>query len=79
MKSNIESMHEQMRGILNVLSPSQQAKFLIWMEGGMNGADLISSVQKVLQLQKKPAVDVGEDSVSLSVSENESFSSIGNL
>lgn len=72
-------MHEQMRGILNVLSPSQQAKFLIWVEDGMNGADLISTVHKVLQMQKKPAVDVGDDSVSLSISENESFSSIGNL
>ena len=66
-------MHEQMRGILSVLTPSQQAKFLIWVEDGMNGSDILSSVQRVLRMQKEA---VGGDDTSLSLSENESLSSL---
>lgn len=80
VKSNIESMHEQLKGILNVLTPTQQAKFMIWMEKGMNGPDLISSIKKVLQMHNQANVsDLGDDSMSLSLSENESLSSLSNL
>ena len=41
---NMESMQTQMRGILDVLRPYQQAKFLVWMEAGMNGTDLIAKL-----------------------------------
>ena len=76
VKSNIESMHEQMKGILSVLTPMQQAKFLIWVEEGMNGSDIISSVHRVLQMQNRPSMD---DTLSMSLSENESLSSLSNL
>ena len=62
-----------MRGILSVLTPSQQAKFLIWVEEGMNGSDILSSVQRVLRMQNESA---GGDDTSLSLSENESLSSL---
>lgn len=65
-------MHEQMRGILSVLTPTQQAKFLIWVEEGMNGSDILSSVQRVLKMQNQPTFE-GDD---ISLSENESLSSI---
>ena len=45
-------MQQQMRGILDVLSPLQQAKFLVWMEGGMNGTNLIAEVKRVLQMNQ---------------------------
>lgn len=46
-------MQQQMRGILDVLTPLQQAKFLVWMEGGMNGTNLIAEVKKLLQMNEK--------------------------
>jgi len=45
-------MQQQMRGILDVLSPLQQAKFLAWMEGGMNGTNLIAEVKRLLQMNQ---------------------------
>ena len=45
-------MQQQMRGILDVLTPLQQAKFLAWMEGGMNGTNLIAEVKRLLQMNQ---------------------------
>lgn len=53
MKDNIESMHEQMKGILSVLSPLQQAKFLLWVEEGMSGPGIISTLRRVLEMQRE--------------------------
>ncbi|KNB45893.1 hypothetical protein JH06_0504 [Blastocystis sp. subtype 4] len=72
--SNMESMQQQMRGILDVLSPLQQAKFLAWMEGGMNGTNLIAEVKRLLQMNQ--TVSTMEDSSSLSLSDMESLSSL---
>ena len=71
--SNMESMQTQMRGILDVLRPYQQAKFLLWMEAGMNGTDLIAKLKKVLQMN---ATAVTDDSSSLSLSDMDSLSSL---
>lgn len=71
MKVNMESMHEQMQGILSVLSPVQQAKFLVWVEGGMNGRGLITTLQRVLEMQKQQD-SIIDDSQSLSLSELDS-------
>lgn len=71
MKDNIESMHEQMKGILNVLSPLQQAKFLLWVEEGMSGPGIVATVRRVLQMQREQENGATEDSQSRSVSELE--------
>ena len=74
----MESMQKQMEGILKVLTPFQQAKFLCWMEGGMNGTNLITTVKKVLQMNNTNATSAGntDDSESLSLSDMESLSSL---
>ena len=71
--SNMEAMQTQMRGILDVLRPYQQAKFLVWMEAGMNGTDLIAKLKKVLQMN---ATTTADDSSSLSLSDMDSLSSL---
>ena len=71
MKDNIESMHEQMKGILSVLSPIQQAKFLLWVEEGMSGPGIVSTLRRVLQMQQDSEAVGTEDSQSRSVSELE--------
>ena len=53
MKDNIESMHEQMKGILSVLTPLQQAKFLLWVEEGMSGPGIICTLRRVLEMQRE--------------------------
>ena len=74
----MESMQKQMQGILNVLTPLQQAKFLCWMEGGMNGTNLITTVKNVLKMNNAAATSPGaaDDSESLSLSDMESLSSL---
>lgn len=80
MKDNIESMHEQMKGILSVLSPLQQAKFLLWVEEGMSGPGIISTLRRVLKMQGegKDAQDAqgteAEDDPSQSQSQSQSRS-----
>lgn len=74
----MESMQKQMQGILNVLTPLQQAKFLCWIEGGMNGTNLITTVKKVLKMNHAVTTSLGttDDSESLSLSDMESLSSL---
>ena len=74
----MESMQKQMQGILNVLTPLQQAKFLCWIEGGMNGTNFITTVKKVLKMNNATTTSLGttDESESLSLSDMESLSSL---
>ena len=82
MKDNIESMHEQMKGILSVLSPLQQAKFLLWVEEGMSGPGIISTLRRVLEMQREGKENLetqgteAEDDPSQSQSQSRSVSEL---
>lgn len=71
MKDNIESMHEQMKGILSVLTPLQQAKFLLWVEEGMSGPGIICTLRRVLEMQREGQGGEAEDEQSQSRSMSE--------
>lgn len=47
VEKNMESMYQQMKGILAALTPFQQAKFLLWME---NDDGFAASLRRVLQM-----------------------------
>lgn len=47
VEKNMESMYQQMQGILAALTPFQQAKFLLWME---NDEGFAASLRRVLQM-----------------------------
>lgn len=72
VENNMESMQRQMRGILDTLTPIQQARFLIWVEDGMNGEGLIASVKRVLHMN----TCCDEDGTSLSLSDLDSTTSL---
>ena len=71
-------MHKQMQGILKVLTPMQQAKFMMWIEEGMSGRGLISTVRKILEINSQEDF-LTDDSQSLSLSDLESLGSLSSL
>ena len=74
----MDSMHKQMQGILKVLTPMQQAKFMMWIEEGMSGRGLISTVRKILEINSQEDF-LTDDSQSLSLSDLESLGSLSSL